>query len=691
MLTACGGRQAAVEPLHVSSRAPAQKPILLETLQLSVPRTLDLSHVDPQYFAVALGNDPVRIFEFVRDNIAYEPYPGLLRGPRGTLMAMAGNSLDRSALLAALLQRAGQQVRFARGTLGDGEARDLVSSIWAERQRFARGGRISDAAQASRDLLTESVKRDRALIDERLREAGVQPAPATVTIQRLVDETKVHYWVQWFDRGRWVDLDPSFADASPGHAYAQAEETIATLPQDRLHRVTIRVRVEEYTGSTSAIRQVLTHTINAPDLAGTDVVLAHMPAHWAGPAEDLSSAMTAAIQNTGEIKPILFVGEQWTVGSLFRQQVKTTGLGGLPNLLSGQGTRTEVPIATAEWVEFEFAGPNGTSQTAVREVFDFAGAARRASGRALSADEVRAFSEDPRAFKAEDAVYSLFFTTGRIEPGHLIGVQDEVPGDPTEPQDLIGPLRSLSILFVALADGLASRVDGGTGAVVFYPDSPRLIISEISWPSGAPRAAMDLRRAQVRAVAPDAGAVFPARILRGVIEGTFERFVVENATAAARREVGGDTPMSTSAVFEQARTDRVPAVLVTKETATMPAGPADGVARLQQEVRAGYVAVVPQRAVTLGGVDRLGWWRVDPRSGETVAVTDEGLHQATGEVTITKGTRPHHVNIVVRQYVGGTRVVNMASTRVYSYNMRAGVQGLRQICRELLEAGFVPR
>jgi hypothetical protein len=40
----------------------------------------------------------------------------------------------------------------------------------------------------------------------------------------------------------------------------------------------------------------------------------------------------------------------------------------------------------------------------------------------------------------------------------------------------------------------------------------------------------------------------------------------------------------------------------------------------------GQMAITPQRAISVGGASRLAWWLVDPTSGETIAVTDEGLH-----------------------------------------------------------------
>jgi hypothetical protein len=56
---------------------------------------IDRSQLNPVALVGRLDADPDRIVAFMRSRIAYQPYPGALRGVRGTLMTRAGNALDQ--------------------------------------------------------------------------------------------------------------------------------------------------------------------------------------------------------------------------------------------------------------------------------------------------------------------------------------------------------------------------------------------------------------------------------------------------------------------------------------------------------------------------------------------------------------------------------------------------------------------
>ncbi|MBK6738660.1 MAG: hypothetical protein IPG64_12490 [Haliea sp.] len=66
--------------------------------------------------AEALDNDPLRIYQYVRNHFEYVPYFGLLKGPYLTLHERSGNDFDQAALLIELLRAAGIPAKFKYGT-----------------------------------------------------------------------------------------------------------------------------------------------------------------------------------------------------------------------------------------------------------------------------------------------------------------------------------------------------------------------------------------------------------------------------------------------------------------------------------------------------------------------------------------------------------------------------------------------
>lgn len=700
-VSACGGgrSQSRTDQVQVSQRGPGMKRVDLTAFQLPVPRTYDLSHVEPEHFATALGNDSVRIFEFVRDSIAFEAYTGVLRGPRGTLLAMAGNSADRALLLAALLQKSGHQIRYARGTLGQAEARELVSSIWADHPR-PPSTNITDVpsdAKAVDGKIEAIAKRDYGLIREQLKKARNIRYQAT-DFHDLITDSLSHYWIQWNKDGAWVDLDPSFADSTPGRAVAKVDETFETLPDPVFHRVSITGRVEEYpyitegnVDSKPSTREIFQYSARAADLAGVHVLFTHQPENWQVLAESLTSALAAVMEDTGNIKPVLLIGEEVKTGALFRRRVKTTGLGGLGNLLSGAGTREAVPIATAEWLEFEFAGPDGISETVTREIFDLVGKARRESGQGLTTEEVRSRIGDPNTVDVTTIVHSLFFTSGTIDADHVAVVEQGPDLPPGESPDIAQSLHWINTIFAAGSDSLLSRLaPRGQGVIRFYPVTPRLFITELS-PGSPVRISLDLRRDALRAVGTIASAdvLFGARILRGVVDSTLERMLIEYLTAADRQAAPQSiSVMSASGLFERAIEQRIPLVLLPAEEARLDnAIPADARSRLREQMTQGFLTVAPRQSVVVEGSQRLAWWRINAASGETVAVSDEGLHQGTTEVSLHQSEKGRkYVVVRITNRYGTGQITGLPMQHTNALEFTRGSRGFHQFLRIMLSS-----
>ncbi|MCL6614796.1 MAG: hypothetical protein K6U03_09325, partial [Firmicutes bacterium] len=97
----------------------------LETTEISFSPTQELLDLVDR-----LDRDPLKIYQYVRNELDYEPYPGLVKGPERTLLEKAGNDLDLAALLVVLLRAAGYRARFAQGRirLDIGQAMDWVGT-----------------------------------------------------------------------------------------------------------------------------------------------------------------------------------------------------------------------------------------------------------------------------------------------------------------------------------------------------------------------------------------------------------------------------------------------------------------------------------------------------------------------------------------------------------------------------------
>ncbi len=639
--TAGPGTVAATVPAPTGTNGPGLRRSAGEALTVSAPRTVELSHVEPRVFAAALGQDPARIFAFVRDQIAYEPYAGALRGPRGTLLALAGNAVDRAALLASLLTHAGQRVRFARGTLPEREARDLVSSIWADRLLpvAASAGGSSPDLDAAANRLRAAIERDAPLLRDLLRKAGYPTAgEPPLTEEALLKETRDHYWVEWSHNGTWTAMDPSFPAAIPGQTYARAEQTIDALPDSLFHQVDLRVRVEEHAGASVSTRELLRYSGKAADLSNVDLLFRHQPDESNTPGTD-------------RVRPVLMVGREAIVGLAFSVRApRGNAFGGMADFLGG-GADPDAPIATAEFIEMDFLSPTGVKDTVVREVFDRVGRTRRLAAQSLTAEQVADATRSVTVAELSGPVFSIHISTGAIDAQHLRDLAaPPAQGDGVETDARAG-LKRLHVAFLVLSDGLLGRLASPTGQVGrTYLETPRVNIADLSEVAGAPRLRFDLRRDGSRAVTHGfrREAHFQAHLLRAAVNGALERTVTEYF-AGAETKSGSIVPaVSTTEVFERARTSNTPLIVVAHNSSGLRADtPVEARARIDEALRAGSILVTPQAAVLVDGVPRLAWWQVDPHTGAAVPMTDDGLHGA--QVTVEAGiirTRDGHTHIM---------------------------------------------
>jgi len=205
VLTLAGAQPLAQEPPSVPGLERFDH--LLDVVEARHRATPDPSDVWAQ--AGRLGHDAERIVAFVRDEVAFEPYEGLLRGASGALLARAGNALDQALLLRALLAAGGVDARLVARDLDAGEAAALHAAF-AARAPVAEDP-PPDVEGAARELgvpvepiaaiVRERSVREAAVLEEvlevsareaarleRLLAAHLVPGPAALPTR--------HYWLE---------------------------------------------------------------------------------------------------------------------------------------------------------------------------------------------------------------------------------------------------------------------------------------------------------------------------------------------------------------------------------------------------------------------------------------------------------------------------------------------------------------
>lgn len=157
--------------------------------------TIDVQLTDAiQAKALELGEDPVEIYNWVRNNIEFIPSYGSIQGADYTLRSGRGNAFDTASLLIALLRASNIPARYAYGTV----------EIPAEKvMNWVGGVNVPEAAQ------------------QLLGQGGI-PNVALVSGGKVTHIKLEHVWVEvWVDYfpGRaakhkigdtWVPLDASF-------------------------------------------------------------------------------------------------------------------------------------------------------------------------------------------------------------------------------------------------------------------------------------------------------------------------------------------------------------------------------------------------------------------------------------------------------------------------------------------------
>lgn len=621
--------------------------------------------------ALALDYDLETIYRFVADEIAYEPYPGILRGALGTLEARAGNSADKALLLAALLDASLIPVRFARGSLDDTAAAQLTASLTvdaetartvAQRPLDAGVARLADREPAtepdpgSSPLLDETqeaaLKADgqaalgqaaarlgdtAAMLEAALADAGIELPDRAVTLPAT--EVTAHTWVQAQFGPEWQDLDATLEGTEPGALLAAtATETLDQLPDDLRHRIRFGVIVERVEAGELIPDTILEHEAFADELTGVPVVFGHVtPSGVRTLGITLSSLFG---EGWIDYRPSLDLGGRAIVADEAVAFPATAGGGDIFSVEPSPGAGDAGPIegeATAEWLEVTVTPPGGEPTTARRTVFDRIPAAVRHGGTPAVADVAPITLVDlegtgTAGYPPMEGMQAFAIATGTTSLAPLLAVADD-------------GLGMLALAYHNLRDVMTTSLVLDAGGRT-YLDAPNVVSVALRID---PDATADTLRESVRfgidlwhrshGVLPVAGGATTAgdaEILAGITDHLAERFAI---AFAGRTELVAPGSVGVGEVFEAAAAQGIPTVVLQGELpAGLPYAP-EVVAAIGSRVGAGDVVVVPAEPVTIGEASRVGWWAIDPVTGHTTDTMDDGTASEFAEYGFVVRTR----------------------------------------------------
>lgn len=612
--------------------------------------------------AAALGHDPERIFRWVQDGIRYEPYPGVLRGAAGTLLARAGNSADQAMLLADLLRASSVPVRFVTGPIDPTatEALMAATALDAEsaRQETERavlseadltagihpdlppGDEPSDAgfsqeimaqmvtaAEADQEAMAPVAKGQLATTVEQLLAALATTGVALPTSVSPIPEMERdrHVWLQAHVESDWLDMDPAFGAAVPGDAMGTPQDTLDAMPVDLRHRVDFAVLAESFVGGALTKEAILGWDAFADELAYQGIALGFVRPDAAPDVNFLG----AGLSDAATYVPVLCVGDN---GFLAPRYISIGGSGGGGGLfgdaLGGGGGGLTDGETTAVWLEVGITVPGSAPRVARRTIFDRIGRTLREGGvvdpYAIPPAELVDLGPGQEAeYLPCGAVYAFSVNGSTVNLKALIeGVDYGSPG--------VGSL--LAAGWHCTRDQLRSDLVDTIGCLLFE-DAP----SVVTWVVTPKPDGSDLRQDILHrtfgtlAVSDRAPTAAPA-LVAGVLAHVAERMAAGDGLPSG--DLAGIAPVSVGSLFEMAHDQGVPLRTLRGVIPADLSLDTEPAALIAVALEAGSIVVVPERPLDVAGSPRLGWWIIDPVTGRAVDQLDTGGGEMTEETEI---------------------------------------------------------
>jgi hypothetical protein len=641
---------------------------------------------------------PEAAFEYVRDQIALEPYAGAMKGAAATLITRGGNDLDRSLLLGTLLSAQGVEVQIAHGQLNAAQAQSRLAEITAKPEAtelilrsMPKPSFASSPQMRQIDSMTAASGRRRAQLIEQnfaFLDSSLKSAKITIGSNQSAAQLKAlqdHYWVRAVVAGKTMDLDPGFAQAEYGRKYADVAETINLngLDSTQLQTMTLRLVADYLKRGAITSRNLLESEFNAIDLWGKNIRLAILPDAAQGVANDFRATLS--------------VGDDLAAQQVFQLRVtpvdKPSGPQGNNGLWGGlvggtAGAEAPNPEATGAvlariYLEVDTGGPLSAPQRSRRVILD----RLAASGGAAQLDP--AMTGDDTAGALLTQVWDGAVAVGAIDPLFLakatlawinadIDVQNALiaanPAKGLKPSDLPGPLLSPELLtfFLSSANTEHEIQMQFAPQVRAYYQHPRLAFYrhgfEVSdWADASKRVSY---REGIDIVNSPFG--FAGRPEQQT--GLAMRWGAADTAIELRFSLAGGGAFNTLPLIAAAKSAKVAMVTIgpdQKASLGSVSVPPSIKAALDRDLIDDRAIVAPAQLIDMNGTRAYGWWSIERDTGYAIGKMDLGGAQDLTEYTKLQQTIPKQSKIaggmigdILRCYMGGiTSVLGGAASQ----------------------------
>jgi hypothetical protein len=453
-----------------------------------------------------------------------------------------------------------------------------------------------------------------------------------------------HWWVQLQDAQGWMDLDLLREPGGQGPLIPASETTdLKQLPPELHHEIVIRVVTEQWSSGALQTHKVLEHTLRPADEIGRPIVLQFWPTAWisddSAPTARHTAIEAASLDQWGAA---LSIGEKnvaaaFLVESGGADEPKGGAMGGLGAAVAGAlAGKTKPQEMSAVWLEYEIRVPGEPPSQVRRTVFDLLGPDARANSATLpqpldqSKKLTRSLAlmmrteiqpvvcEIPSQFVQHLVAQSFYanrkLLTAIVQDSGLPNSSAESAAAPSGNETLEQLLKGAAPPASPLVALAAARLQSDKSDHPAFIGRPNILTNHRFF---APTVGDQIDEMEaVDIVANDVSVdlaereAFPIRLWQGVLDTTLE---AHTGFGEANRNV--------AEVF--AHTTGWRAVLSAQGAGIAELSlPPDVRRQIVHDLERGFMVIAP--SAQIGREPFVGWWRVNPATGDALGIGSNG-------------------------------------------------------------------